>query len=193
MPHPTAPTSAPAPSARTTTATRRGRNQCQGDRDRPTNRKVGEAQPSSAYPLAPPRRLRITVQASSHHDSGSKACREGKTGNDRTRCIARRRRDTRPSARPRWRRPLPRARREGGTRRYRIVCAESSPSRLRLRARARDRVVVAAPPVVLAGKVGVALGHQEPAGVAKLHQLVEHRPSDVKVALLQRLFEVHPQ
>jgi len=52
-------------------------------------------------------------------------------------------------------------------------------------------VVVAALSVVLAGKVGVALGHPKPAGVGKLHQLVEDRPSYVEVALLQSLFEGH--
>ncbi len=55
----------------------------------------------------------------------------------------------------------------------------------------RDRVVVASLSVVLAGEVGVALGHQEPAGVWKLYQLGEDRPSHVEVALLQSLLEVH--
>ena len=55
----------------------------------------------------------------------------------------------------------------------------------------RDRVVVASLSVVLAGEVGVALGHQEPAGVWKLLQLGEDRPSHVEVALLQGLLEVH--
>jgi len=56
-----------------------------------------------------------------------------------------------------------------------------------------DRVVVAALAVVLAGNVGVALGHPEPAGVGKLHQLVEDRPGRVEVALLQSLLEVHDE
>ena len=55
----------------------------------------------------------------------------------------------------------------------------------------RDRVVVATLPVVLAGEVGVALGHPEIAGVWQLGQLVEDRPRHVEVAVLQSLLEGH--
>jgi hypothetical protein len=55
----------------------------------------------------------------------------------------------------------------------------------------RNCVVVAALSVVFACKIGVALGHVDAAGVGKLHQLVEDRPSHVDVALLQSLFEGH--
>jgi len=56
-----------------------------------------------------------------------------------------------------------------------------------------DRVVLTALSVVFAGKIGVVLGHPESAGVWKLQQHVEDRPSHVEVALLESLLEVHAQ
>jgi hypothetical protein len=57
----------------------------------------------------------------------------------------------------------------------------------------RDRVVVATLPVVLAGEIGVALGHVEIAGVRQFRQLVEDRPRHVEVTILQSLLERHTE
>lgn len=68
-----------------------------------------------------------------------------------------------------------------------------APAELDSALKQRDGVVVATAPLVLAGEVGVALGHPEPARVREIDQLVEDRPGDVEVAPLQRLLKAHRQ
>ena len=70
-------------------------------------------------------------------------------------------------------------------------CGLAAPTKLDRALQRRDRIVVATQPVVLAGEVGVALGHPKIAGVGQLRQLVEDRSRRVEVTVLQRLLEGH--